>query len=323
MRRAQIIEEMRNLKIAFLFLIVFSFKGFSQQDPLSSHYMFNTLSFNPGSTGVSGMICATAINRQQWVGFEGAPATTYFNVSAPINLFRINSGVGLIVTSDKAGFDKDISLSGSYAYHLELGTGELGIGINLGMINKALDPTWVIPSGDSHTPPSGDPLIPENKESYVAFDAGLGVFYRTDKYYAGLSVTHINEPEIKYTKGLPYVSRHYYLVAGYTLQLPNPAFELIPSIFAFSDGKVAQVAVNALVRYNNKFWGGVSYRVQDAVVILLGMNYKNFRIGYAYDITTSRLASAGSSGSHEIMLGYCFKIVIEKPRKSYRNTRFL
>ncbi|MBK7134549.1 MAG: type IX secretion system membrane protein PorP/SprF [Bacteroidales bacterium] len=176
--------------------------GFSQQDPLSSHYMFNTLTYNPGVAGISGMICATALNRQQWVGFEGAPSTTIFNISTPLPFFKGNNGAGLLIESDNIGFDKDINLSGSYSYHLDLGTGKLGIGISLGMLNKKLDPTWEIPSGDIHTPASGDPLIPENKESYVAFDAGLGLFYNADNYYAAVSVTHINQPEIKFTKVL-------------------------------------------------------------------------------------------------------------------------
>ena len=146
------------------------------------------------------MICATALTRQQWVGFKGAPSTTLFNVNAPVNLFHINSGVGLQVESDNIGFDNDISLSGTYSYLMDLGQGKLGIGLMLGMLNMALSPSWQIPSGESHTPASGDPLIPENKESYVAFDASIGAYYKTDKYYAGLSVTHINEPKIKFTQ---------------------------------------------------------------------------------------------------------------------------
>ena len=112
----------------------------------------------------------------------------------------------------------------------------------LGMLNKTLDPDL----GNSYQVihillPSGDPLIPENKESYVAFDAGFGLYYKADKYYASLSVTHLNQPKIKFSKGTPYISRHYYLTAGYTLQLPNPSLELLPSVFAFSDGKVCTV----------------------------------------------------------------------------------
>jgi type IX secretion system PorP/SprF family membrane protein len=285
--------------------------------------MFNTLSFNPGSSGVSGMVCATALNRQQWVGFKGAPSTTVFSVSAPVNLFGSKSGVGLNIQSDNTGFDKDIKISGIYSYILDLGQGKLGLGINLGMLNKTLSPSWYIPKSDAHTPPSGDPLIPENKESYVAFDAGIGAYYQADRYYAGLSITHLNQPKIKFSKGTPYVSRHYYFTAGYNLQLPSPSFELLPSIFAFSDGKVTQLSVNTILRYNKKVWGGVSYRAGDSVTGMLGLElFNGIRIGYAYDFPMTDIRKS-TSGSHELMVNYCFDIGLGKSPMKYKSIRFL
>jgi type IX secretion system PorP/SprF family membrane protein len=314
---------MKKLNIAVIFLIVAVHPVLSQQDPLTSQYMFNTLTYNPGVAGVSGMVCATAINRQQWVGFKGAPSTTVFNISAPVKPFKIRSGVGLLVESDNVGFDKDINISASYSYHLDVGQGILGIGINAGMLNKTLNPTWVIPSGDSHTPASGDPLIPENKESYVAFDAGLGLYYKADKYYASLSVTHLNQPKIKFSKGTPYISRHYYFTAGYTLQLPDPSLELLPSVFAFSDGKVMQFNLTTLIRYNKKVWGGVSYRYGDAMIGMIGLElFNGIRLGYAYDFTISDIGK-NSNGSHEFMVNYCFDLGLGKSPMKYKSIRFL
>jgi type IX secretion system PorP/SprF family membrane protein len=285
--------------------------------------MFNTLTYNPGVAGTSGMVCATALNRQQWIGFEGAPSTTIFNVNAPISPFNIESGVGLLIESDNVGFDKDINISAAYSYHLALGSGKLGIGLSLGMLNKTLSPTWEIPSGDVHTPASGDPLIPENKESLVAFDVGFGLYYTTENYYAALSVTHLNQPEIKYTKGFSYVSRHYYLTAGYTLQLPNPSLELIPSVFAFSDGKAAQFTVTSLLRYNKKVWGGVSYRAGDSLIGMAGLElFNGVRIGYGYDFTISDIRK-NSSGSHEFLVNYCFDLGLGKSPMKYKSIRFL
>ena len=316
-------KEMKRLNIAFLFLVLLLQPVLSQQDPLSSQYMFNMLTYNPGIAGTSGMICATALNRQQWVGFKGAPSTTVFNISAPVSLFSIKSGVGLLVESDNVGFDKDINLSGSYSYLMDLGTGKLGIGLSLGMLNKTLTPKWEIPSGDAHTPVSGDPLIPESKESYVAFDAGLGLYYKAEKYYASLSVTHINQPKIKFSKGEPYISRHYYLTGGYNLQLPDPALELLPSFFAFSDGKVVQVAVTSLIRYNKKVWGGVSYRAGDAFIGIIGLElFNGIRLGYSYDFTISDVRK-NSTGTHEFMINYCFDLNLGKSPMKYKSIRFL
>jgi len=285
--------------------------------------MFNTLTINPGFAGTSGMICATAMNRQQWVGFKGAPSTTLFNISTPFSLFGVKSGAGLIVESDNIGFDKNINVTGAYSYLMDAGMGKLGIGISLGMINTTINPTWIIPSGDAFTPVSGDPLIPESKESYVAFDAGLGAYYKTDKFYGSLSVTHLNQPKIKYSKGTPYFSRHYYLTGGYMLQLPNPSFELLPSFLAFSDGKVVQFAVTSLVRYNKKIWGGVSYRAGDALIGIVGLElFNGIRLGYSYDFTLSDVRKT-SSGSHEFMINYCFDLSLGKSPMKYKSIRFL
>lgn len=314
---------MKKLNTAFLFLVLIIPQALAQQDPQASHYMFNTLTYNPGVAGTSGMICATAINRQQWIGFKGAPSTTFFNVSAPFSPFKINSGIGLVVESDNVGFDKDINLSVAYSYIAGLGKGKLGIGINLGMLNKAISPEWSIPNGDNFTPPSGDPLIPESKESFVAFDAGLGLFYKTDNYYAGFSVTHLNQPKIRYSKGTPYISRHYYLTGGYTLQLPNPSLELLPSVFALSDGKVTQFTVSTLIRYNKKAWGGVSYRNGDALIGNVGFElYNGLRIGYAYDFPISDIRK-NTIGSHEFIVNYCFELSTGKSPMKYKSIRFL
>jgi type IX secretion system PorP/SprF family membrane protein len=117
--------------------------------------------------------------------------------------------------------------------------------------------------------------------------------------------------------------RHYYLTGGYYYVLPShPAFELQPSALFEYDGAAFQFNIGALLEYNKKIWGGIEYRLQDAVAILAGMNFKSFRFGISYDIATSSMTRY-SYGGIEVMLNYCFKIKTEKFRKSYKNTRFL
>jgi type IX secretion system PorP/SprF family membrane protein len=297
----------------------------AQQDAQVSHNMFNNMAINPGFAGSNDAICLTSILRQQWMGFKDAeggtsPQTMILSLDAPVRL--LHGGLGATIYQDELGFEKNIGMKLGYAYRFNLGDGNLGIGANVGFLNKTIDFSKFKPIDED------DPILTDKtKASNFMTDFGFGLFYKVpSKYFVGFSMTQLTQPsqDIGSAGAAIELRRHYYLTAGYEYVLPsNPEFEIDPSLLIKSDGASIQYDFNALVRYNNKFWGGVSYRVQDAVVVLLGMNYKNFRIGYAYDITTSRLATAGSSGSHEIMLGYCFKIVIEKPRKSYRNTRFL
>ena len=314
---------MKKVRTVIFALIIPACVVFGQQDPVLSQYMFNTQTYNPGYAGMTGMITATAMTRQQWVGFPGRPSTMIFNVNTPFSLFGLRSGAGLLVEADKYGFSNDIDLSLSYSYLFTLGSGTLGAGFSAGMLNKTLAPEWFIPSGPGYTPPSGDPLIPENDESFVALDISAGVYYQGLNYYAGLSVTHLNQPEIKYSETATYVSRQYYLTAGYYFQLPNPSLELIPSAFIVNDGATTQYLATAMVRYNKKIWGGVSYRISDAITGFAGVEvYDGLKIGYGYDFPISEIRK-GTSGSHEFVVSYSFDLGLGKSVTKYKSIRFL
>ena len=314
---------MKKIRTIILALIIPVSIVSGQQDAVFSNYMFNTQTYNPGYSGMTGMITATALTRQQWVGFPGAPSTMIFNVNMPFSLFSLRSGAGLLVAADKYGFSNDIDFALSYSYLLQIGTGTLGAGISAGVLNKTISPEWYIPSGPGHTPPAGDPLIPENDESFVAMDISAGVYYQGLNYYAGFSVTHLNQPKIKYSETATYVSREYYLTAGYYLQLPNPAFELIPSVFIVSDGAATQYLATGMVRYNKKIWGGVSYRISDAITGFAGIElYNGLKVGYGYDFPVSEIRK-GTSGSHEFVVSYSFDLGLGKSTSRYRSIRFL
>jgi len=285
---------------------------FAQQDPQFSHNMFNRLAVNPGFAGANDAICGTLIGRNQWLGFEGAPRT--FVLSADMPIPAIKGAAGLNIMSDNIGFEENIHARLGYAYHLKLGEGKLGVGLDVGMINKRL--------GSGLKPlETGDPSIPTGEVGATVFDAGFGAYYYTKKYYVGLSSTHLPQSTLDLSTSKYQTRRHYYLMAGYTHQL-NPDVALVPSVF-IKNAVTTQFDVNCNVFYQNKIWGGLSYRFQDAIIILAGMNVmKDLRLGLAYDINTSKL-NPYNNGTLEFMLNYCFKLQTEKPRQVYRNVRYL
>jgi type IX secretion system PorP/SprF family membrane protein len=317
-------------KILLLFLASVLWIGaYSQQERQVSQYMFDLVSINPGSAGSTDMISTHAILRQQWVGMPGAPQDLVINMDAPFKLFKAHHGVGLSISDDKLGFNDDINLSLSYAFQFQLGNGKLGLGLSGSFINRKLDPEWIF----LNTPQSNenDGAIPTGKQSKNVFDLGVGLFYRTDDIYVGISSTHLREGEFTYQKSSTPGSsestdklvRHYYLTAGYTMQMANPAFELLPSMMLQSDLSATKIDLNATVMYNKKFWAGVSYRVGAAVVGMIGIDILNgVKIGYSYDFDTSALDNV-SKGSHEIMVGYNFTLGIEKTPQKYKSIRFL
>ena len=266
-------------------------------------------------------ICLTAVHREQWVGFTGAPSTSFFNANGSFSLFGASHGAGLSILNDSYGFNSDLGLSLSYAYRIDIGNGKLGIGLNLGMLNKAIAPEWNIPAGLGSV--EGDPYIPKNNESRVAFDMGLGFFFRSEQLFFGISTTHLNQSRIRYSDANPYMVRHYYATAGYTLQLINPLYEVMPSFVLKTDGNANQLYINTMVRYNKKLWGGVSYRAGDAIVGIFGLElFNGVRATYSYDFVTSRIGKY-SDGSHEFSLGYCFDLSLDKSPQRYKSVRFL
>ena len=115
---------------------------YGQQDPQFSQYMFDRLSVNPGVAGSSGNICATALLRQQWTGFEGAPKTGLINLQGPIS--KINSGIGLSVYFDKLGQESSTIARLHYAYHFKVGSqSTLSAGVYVGMTNRGLEGKWI------------------------------------------------------------------------------------------------------------------------------------------------------------------------------------
>lgn len=290
--------------------------------------MFNHMFINPGYAGNSGSICGTMFNRQQWMGFDGAPTTRLVSANMPFEFPKdINSGVGLNIYIDELGFENDFGFNAAYAYRLDVGPGQLGLGLSVGVLNKSLNAEWITPDFLDPNLNYGwtdDPAIPEN-DSHMALDLGFGAFYGADNFYVGISTTHLNQAEIKYsslTDAIPFIKRHYYISAGYFYQLPNPLFELQPSLLIKNDGPTTQVDLNALLLYNKTFWGGLSYRFEESIVVIVGATLPmNLKFGISYDINIGDIGQY-SNGTLEIMINYCFDIIKDTRHGSYRSVRY-
>ncbi len=312
-------------------LTVFGFTVFAQQEVQLTHFMFNQLTFNPGYAGVRDANCFNILMRQQWVGFSDGedkvfPQTYLFTYDMAIN--KINSGLGIMFMNDKIGFEENLNVRLMYSYKFNIGQGRMSLGLSAGFLDKTIDFSKFKPID-----PDDPLLLAAGKESDMLIDFAFGAHYGiTDKFYVGLSSSQIAEDEFKDINSKnPYaLKRHYYLTGGYYYLLPNPSWVVNPNVLVKSDFGSTQFDVNVLGIYNNKFWGGVSYRANDAVCIMLGAfpfdtgGLGALNLGYSYDVTTSQLGRSGrSSGSHEVYASYCFKIIRVKIPSSYSNVRYL
>jgi len=286
--------------------------------------MFNHAFVNPGSYGLSDAITVTGIFREQWLGLKDennvkvAPETFLLTGDSPVHF--LHGGIGVGIAQDKEAYTKNMLVKLGYAYHLNLGNAKLGIGLNANFNNKSIDKEKLNPVDQS------DPvLMGLSANGVMISDMSVGAFLQKPRYYIAFSSTQILE-----TKKVPGTAdgvafyknrRHYYFTSGHDIILPAfQGYVFTPSVFVKSDGNTLQADINLMARYNNKVWGGLTYRIQDAIALMVGVAYKDIEIGYSYDIPTSRIAA---TGSHEIMARYRFKLEKEKTRSGYRNTRYL
>jgi type IX secretion system PorP/SprF family membrane protein len=297
---------------------------YAQQAPVFTHHTNTNMFVNPGFAGLGEGICLNGIVRQQWAGFEDAdgnqvaPETFLITGDAPVKLLR--GGLGGSIMQDKIGFYNDIGVNIGYAYHLDVGGANLGIGAAINFLNRTLDFSKFNPQT------TGDPALLTGSQSDMLFDANVGLFWQVpDNYYIGISVTSLLQSRGKTLSdqsGASFVGdRTFYFVTGYEFRFAGiPAYEFTPALSIMTNAVATQFNFSGTVSYNKKFWGGVNYRFQESVGLLVGLSIKDFRFGYAYDINT---LGYGVPGSHEISLGYCFKINADKGIRSYRNIRYL
>lgn len=299
----------------------------AQQDPQFTHFMFDKLSINPGSAGANDAYCFTGIFRNQWTGFgAGEPQTVLVNAQAPVSILK--GGVGLTYFNDKLGWEDNNLIRLSYSYHLKnIGPGTLGIGASVGYFQKKINPAWITPDAGAGTGPGQDASIPTSKDAEGAMDFSFGAYYYASNFYAGISATHLSQSQLK-TLNVESI-RHYYLMGGYTHTILNGDLDLKPNLLVKSDISSTQLDVNFNVLYKKFVWLGVTYRNQDAIAPMFGVQFTpgkavpgTFKLGYSYDATTSDINNY-SSGSHEVMLNYCFNISINKPFERSVHPRFL
>lgn len=315
--------------VSFLcFLMFVNFAVLGQQDPQYTNNMFYKLGVNPGYAGAEAAINGLLLNRYQWVGYGGGePKTLVFSVDAAINAFGAPGGLGINIVSDQYGYYDNMWINLDYSYKVETRFGTLGIGVSPGVYNFNINPDkgWTSPDDvlNNSEGGTGDYLIPQQESSQLTFDVGLGAYLYTNKYYLGVSGTHLNQGEVKYDDlAVDFLVRHFYLMGGYNISLTDPLFELRPSFLLKSDLASWQIDLNTNVVYNDKFWAGLSYRVQDAVSLLMGVELINgLRIGYSFDLVTSALGNNGRT-SQEFFVSY--SIDLERSRnQKYKSIRFL
>jgi type IX secretion system PorP/SprF family membrane protein len=271
----------------------------AQQEAMFSRYMFNTLAITPAYAGSHEALRFSMQGRRQWMGIAGSPATGL--VSADGVSRDTRAGWGILAGYETIGLYRTTELHGNYAYRMEMGEGNLALGIRAG------GTFYQHQASAAELTHPGDALYQQN-QSFFMPKMGVGAYYQDDRFFMGFSVPNL----ATYRPGQPFtfnddrsfVRRHYFAHTGFITEMDR-GIMLKPSILVkYVKGAPVQADINAQLYINNKIGFGAGYRTGDAFSLMIEFfPNEQLRLGYSYDATTSRLANFGAN-AHEIILGY-------------------
>lgn len=329
---------MRNLLlISIIIILACNSNTLQAQDPHFSQYYAAPLYLNPAFAGTGNNHRLIANYRNQWPSIANGFVTYAF--SYDYHLSDLKSGVGLLATVDKAGSAdlRSTSLQFIYSYKIQLSNKwvvtpglSFGYGIRDIDFNKLVFGDQLDFSDDGNAPTT-DSQVLNNLGSANYFDFGSGILIYNKIFWAGFSASHINQPNRSLLGDESKIPMKTSIHAGVKIPLYNGVFKrdrissISPSFVYQNQGNFDQLDVGLHFMYSpimiGAWYRGIPIQQnakdntsQDALVLILGMQFDNLEIGYSYDFTISEL-SAVSGGAHEVSVKYSIDIAIRNKTK--------
>lgn len=289
------------------------------QDPQFSQFYANSLYLNPGFTGNTTQLRMATTYRNQWPGVPGGFKS--YTASIDYNIEEAKSGVGLLFTHDEAGSGglRFTNIAALYAAQIRLSR-KLGFkpGLKFSYTRRDVNQADLI-FGDQIARDGAPNTIETLQEGIGYLDLGFGaVLAHSEKYWFGLSIDHLNRPNYSLFGTESRLPTKLSMHGGWNFEVDKPGDNFGKDnirvlVHYKSQQDWDQLELGGYYEMDKVFFGlwyrglpGLKsykqgYSNNDAVILLLGLEVNDLRIGYSYDVTISRLVS-DSGGAHEISL---------------------
>ena len=314
------------LRINILVLFVVMMQSVVAQDLHYSQYNYSPLNLGGvATTLMDADFRVAANNRKQWNSVTVPYQTFSIGAEEKLKYFGEkfeNFTGGLLINQDKAGDGafRTLNCYFSIAYQYQLSKDSnswIAVSVSPGFTQKSIDFNKLTFDkqyiGDLFNPMAPTGENPDNTNlSY--FDAGGSVLFHQIKeqqhFYAIYQIRHINRAQQNFYSAFTYKQAvHHQVVIGDIIQSSN-GLTYLPSMSFSKQNKFVEVVFGSEVilpssNKNQSIVGGLHYRVKDAIIPSVALNYNKFRIGFSYDINLSSLRTASNRrGGAEISIIY-------------------
>lgn len=307
------IKRIWKLAVLCSMLAVFSTDEVSAQDPQFTQFYANPLYLNPAFAGTVKCPRFAMNYRNQWPQLSGNFVT--YSASYDQHVPVLSGGVGLLVTQDVAGKGtlKMTSATGIYSYQRPINRYfSIKIGLAAAFVQKSLD--WGnLTFGDQIDTRRGfiyktNEIARGGNKSFVDFSAGVLGF--SDKFYFGAAAHHLNQPNESLILGTSRLPIRFTGHAGMVLPLAakgrgTKESSISPNILYQVQDDFTQINIGVYIQKGPLVFG-LWHRLEDSFIGLLGIHAGNMKIGYSYDLTTSKQTPT-TGGAHEVSVSTTLK----------------
>lgn len=329
-------------KIIVFIIIVLSVCHAKAQDPIFSQSNYVQETLNPGFSGFedNDRIYAGVLSRLQWPSLDLNLTTQYaFVTKSYDNGPGLGFGVGLNAVWQYETFNNYnyVQLNANYAHRVNLRGGwffrpgiEVGVGSksnrfrNLTLADQININTGVI------NPVSVDPLSNNTANRYFV-DFSTGVVFEKEEfngttYWFGVSVKHLNRPNISFVEGEKVPLEIFYSIHGnYRFPFMND-YSIMMTVNYMQQGQYNRLDVGSLFQVN-EFLMGLTAATNPArnddnshlltsINAFIGLEFTEFRFGLSYDLNTSQIGN--TRGVYEFSMTYlsrCRRCNTDRGRK--------
>lgn len=323
-KKGEILKKLKILSVLFLF-VIYTSNGQNVPDssrinlgfPVYSQYLQNGLVINPAYTGTREVLSGFLSYRMQWMGTNGSPLLQSISFHSPLKNDKV--ALGLMAQFMKYGVTKSTSIFADYAYHIKLKKGKLSFGLKAGVDLSNTDYTGLILNDPD------DPVFKTNDKALVLPNVGTGVYYYSDRFFAGLSIpSFLNYRRSSTGSAVPYhsFSQYDFLFSAGALISISPVFKFKPSVLVDyslqNTRKLSQLDINGNFIIADLIWVGGSWRISEqvAVGIIQAQINQQLMLGLSYDYPFGRMNSY-SKGSTEFVLRYEFRYKVSAANPRY------
>ena len=317
------------------------------QDVQFSQFYSAPLYLNPAFTGSTKFTRVGSNYRSQWPALDA----NFITMAAYVDHFidDKNSGVGLLIQTDKEGLAglRSTSFSGLYAYQLPVSKDfTVRAGVSAGYVLRDINFSSLT-FGDQYdangfiSGPTAEQFNTGAQKNY--FDMALGLLLYSQNVWLGVSNSHTTQPNQSLIGQDSPLPMKWSVHGGYKFFLKSGVIDhgayaeaqersLTPTFQYKNQGGFNQLDLGLYFTLEpiviGTWYRGFPFKSvgdfanNESIVFLLGYSKRTkdniLNIGYSYDATISKLGSS-SGGAHEFSISYAW--FTGDPRKPPKNVR--